>query len=95
MKRWIANSSGFAKGVVVIDDEAVKRITSNEAVSLLPVGVVEVKGEWEKDDIIMIASADGRTIGVGRASYSSDEAAASAGKHDCRALVHYNYLYID
>ena len=96
VKRWMAHSTGFAKGTAYIDDNAMQRITGEEAVSLLPVGVTEIEGEWEKDELVNIASASSRRcIGVGRASYSSAEAAGYIGRHDCRPLVHYDYLYLE
>lgn len=95
VKRWMAHSTGFAKGTAYIDDRAIDRITGDEAVSLLPVGVTEIEGEWEKDELVNIASASTRrSIGVGRAAYSSAEAAGYIGRHDCRPLVHYDYLYL-
>lgn len=94
IKRWLAHSDSFAKGRIVIDAKAVDVITSDRAVSLLPVGVVEVSGQFEKDDLINIYSADGKRIAIGRTSYSSDEAIKSMGRHDMRPIVHYDYLYI-
>ncbi|MCM1292567.1 MAG: glutamate 5-kinase [Bacteroides sp.] len=94
IKRWMAHSSGFAKGAVTLNSGALARLTGYEAVSLLPVGVTEIEGEWEKDDLINILSPDKDVVGVGRAAYSSVEAAAAIGQHDQRPLVHYDYLYI-
>ena len=94
LKRWIAHSEGFAKGRIVIDDKAVKVITTNHAVSLLPVGVKEVEGVFEKDDLINIYALNGKHIGIGRSSYSSEEALQAIGKHDMKPMVHYDYLYI-
>lgn len=95
VKRWMAHSAGFAKGSVTLNARAVEVLTGRDAVSLLPVGVTAIDGEWEKDDLINIKASDGRVIGVGRAAYSSDEASGYCGRHDCRPLVHYDYLYID
>lgn len=95
VKRWMAHSTGFAKGVVYINELAADRLCGDEAVSLLPIGITRIEGEWEKDDLINIAASDGHVIGVGRASYGSSEAAGCVGRHDCRPLVHYDYLYID
>lgn len=94
MKRWIAHSDSFTKGKIVIDSKAVEAIRSNQAVSLLPVGVVEVDGRFEKDDLINIHSINGNLIGIGRSAYSSSEAKEAIGKHDMRPIVHYDYLYI-
>lgn len=95
LKRWIAHSSDFAKGAIRLNDKAVERICGEESVSVLPVGITDVEGSWEKDDLITILDSAGRPLGVGRASYGSSEAAGYIGRHDCRPLIHYDYLYID
>lgn len=97
LKRWIAHSDGFAKGSLMLNDNAVLAITDGtRAASLLPVGVTGVVGDFEKDDIVRICvDGDGRCLGVGRVTCSADEARAMAGKHGCRPLVHYDYLYIE
>lgn len=96
IKKWIAHSESFAKGCVTLNANAANAIAGAErAVSLLPVGITRIEGQFEKDDLIRILSPDGALLGVGRASYGSSEALAFMGKHDCRPLVHYDYLYIE
>lgn len=94
LKRWIAHSDSFAKGRIVIDDNAVSAITSDRAVSLLPVGVIDVSGQFEKDDLINIYSVSGQRIAIGRTAYSSVEILEYMGCHDMRPVIHYDYLYI-
>ena len=95
VKKWIAHSAGFAKGRIIVNDEAVKTLRGKKATSLLPVGVTAIEGEFEKDDIVKIIDAKGREIGIGRSAYGSDEAAKVVGQHGQRPLVHYDYLYIE
>lgn len=95
MKRWIAHSEGFAKGEIYIDEAAVRALKGEKAVSLLPVGVVAVKGDFEKDDIVRIFDKDGCRIGIGRVACDSSEARESAGIHGKKPLVHYDYLYLE
>ena len=61
----------------------------------MPVGVVAVDGDFEKDDIVRVLAPDGRQFAVGRTSYDSDEARAAIGKQGLRPVIHYNYLYIE
>ena len=49
-KRWILNSD--AKGTILIDEGAMKAIKNNK--SLLPSGVVEVKGSFDAGDVVML-----------------------------------------
>ena len=95
MKKWIAHSEGFAKGEIHLNENAVKALRGKKAVSILPVGVTRIKGEFEKDDIVRIVDAKGRQIGVGRISASSEEASKMIGLHGQRALIHYDYLYLE
>ncbi|WP_321519880.1 glutamate 5-kinase [uncultured Bacteroides sp.] len=95
IKKWIAHSEGFAKGELHINEQATRIINSNKAVSILPVGVTRIEGEFEKDDIVRIIDFKGRQIGVGKASFDSDEAREMIGKHGLKPIVHYDYLYIE
>ncbi|MCH5325696.1 MAG: glutamate 5-kinase [Duncaniella sp.] len=95
IKRWIAHSGSFAKGIVRVNARAADVLVSDRAVSLLPVGITAVEGEWEEGDIISIIGPDGRHIGIGRAAMASAEAQVSTGKRGQRPLVHYDYLYIE
>lgn len=95
MKRWIAHSEGFAKGAITIDDKAAAAIASDAAVSLLPVGVVGVEGDFEKDDLVRVLNRKGVQLGIGRTAYAAADARAVMGKHDCRPIIHYDYLYLD
>ena len=95
VKKWIAHSEGFAKGELHLNEQAVKAVKGKKAVSILPVGVVSIEGEFEKDDIVKIMDARGRQIGVGRIGVDSAEAREMLGMHGQRPLVHYDYLYLD
>lgn len=95
VKRWIAHSESFAKGIVRVNDDAARILRSDRAVSLLPVGITDAEGEWEEGDIITLASADGTAIGVGRASLGSGETRSLIGKRGGKPVVHYDYLFIE
>lgn len=95
VKRWIAHSGSFAKGIVHVNDDAVKALLSDRAVSLLPVGVTAMNGEWEEGEIVTIVSPSGDIIGVGRASLSSDDLARTIGKKGQKPVIHYDYLFIE
>lgn len=95
VKKWIAHSEGFAKGEVHINQGTEEALTGPKATSLLLVGVVTIKGEFEKNDIVRIISEDGVQLGVGCAGYDSREATSLIGQRDLKPLVHYDYLYLD
>ena len=85
----------FAKGELHINPRAAEIIVADKAASILPVGITDVKGEFEKDDIVRIINAEGKPIGVGKANCSSDQAREVMGKHGEKPIIHYDYLYIE
>lgn len=95
IKKWIAHSDGFAKGELHIDRCATELLNSTKAVSVLPIGVIRIEGEFEKDDIVRLIDYNGNQIGIGKANCSSQQAREVAGKRGKRAIVHYDYLYIE
>lgn len=95
VKKWIAHSEGFAKGKLHLDEKAVAVLKGPKAVSLLPVGVMRIEGDFEKDDIVKIVDHKGRQIGVGRVGFDSIEAREMIGRHGQKPLVHYDYLYLE
>lgn len=95
VKKWIAHSDGFAKGEVIINENAAKALTGENAVSLLPVGIVGISGGFEKDDIVKISDETGNCIGVGKAQYSSEKAAQLMGKKNQKPIIHYDYLHLE
>lgn len=95
IKRWIAHSASWAKGSVTVDRRAGEALRSDKAISLLPIGITAVEGDWEEGDLININDCDGLTVGIGRASMSSEQVREKAGHRGGRPVVHYDYLYID
>lgn len=95
VKKWIAHSESFAKGVVHINGKACKALESDKATSLLLVGVTAIDGDFEEGDIINVEDPSGKTIAIGRSGYSADDARKSIGVHDIKPLIHYDYLYME
>ena len=95
VKKWIAHSNGFAKGEIHINAGAREALMGNKATSLLPVGVIKVLGEFEKDDIVKIMDEKKQQIGMGKVRYDSQQAAALVGKPGNRPIIHYDYLYVE
>ena len=95
IKKWIAHSEGFAKGELHINYCATELLFSDKAVSILPVGITDVIGEFEKDDIVRIVDFGGKPIGVGKANCESTQDREAMGKHGKKPVVHYDYLYIE
>ena len=95
IKRWIAQSEGFEKGVIIIDDKAIDALLEPTVKSLLPIGVVDVKGDFHEGDVVRIESVRGERIGLGRTSFSIENLKEVMGKKGEHHVVHYDYLFID
>ena len=95
IKKWIAHSDGFAKGEIHINENAAKALAGSQAVSLLPIGITQISGTFEKDDIVRIMDDKGKLIGVGKAQYNSEKATQLIGKKNQKPLIHYDYLYLE
>jgi glutamate 5-kinase len=95
VKKWIAHSESFAKGVVYVNAKAAEALRGKQAVSLLLVGVTKIEGDFEEGDIVSIVDEQKNLVAVGRSAYNADEARANIGKHEVRPLVHYDYMYME
>ena len=78
-KRWLLTGGTEAKGAVTIDDGAVRALTE-KGYSLLPVGVTNVEGEFERGDIIGVRSPSGRNVAWGLSNYSATDTRLVMGK---------------
>lgn len=95
IKKWIAHSESFSKGRVCINAQAEQALRGDRPVSLLPVGVTAVEGDFEEGDIIDVVNPKGQTIAVGRSAYSASAARQVIGQHDVKPIIHYDYLFME
>ncbi|MBY4897433.1 glutamate 5-kinase [Cupriavidus sp. AU9028] len=77
-KQWMADHLQL-RGTVVIDAGAVDKLTSGGK-SLLPIGVIEVQGEFARGEVIACVDTQGREVARGLTNYSSAEARRIARK---------------
>lgn len=77
-RQWLADHLQLHGGVV-LDDGAVRALR-DEGKSLLPVGVKNIVGEFERGEVVAVIDASGREIARGLANYSAGEARRIAGK---------------
>lgn len=93
-KKWIAHSETAATGVVQVNDGAKAVLLSSKASSLLPVGIINIICDFKKGEIIKILDEHNKAIGFGLAEYGSEKARELTGQKNQKALVHYDYLYL-
>ena len=78
-KRWIA-SVLRPKGTLTLDQGACSALTK-KGKSLLPSGIVSVKGNFGVGDAVRCANQDGQAIAVGLINYNSVDTAKIIGQH--------------
>ena len=77
-KQWMVDHLQL-RGAVVVDDGAVQKLR-DEGKSLLPIGVVEVQGDFQRGDVIAVRGVAGKELARGLANYSSTETRLIARK---------------
>ncbi len=68
-KRWMMSAKGV--GLLTVDDGAVKALNSGK--SLLLPGIVSAKGDFDKGEIVEIASKAGAVVAYGKVNYPVGE----------------------
>ena len=72
-KQWIAAHLRMS-GTLIVDAGAARAVIENNK-SLLPVGVVEVRGDFDEGDVVEIVHQDtGERLAVGQVNFSSTDA---------------------
>ena len=78
-RRWLL--SGLStRGEIMVDDGASSALLAHNR-SLLPAGVKEVRGDFNRHDAILIIDPQGQKIACGVTNYSSAEVATIKGLH--------------
>ena len=96
VKKRLAYHASESKAAIHINAGAEAALCSpDKASSLLPVGITRIEGDFQKGDIVRIFNAQGQPIGLGQAQYGAETARQYMGQQGKRALVHYDYLYIE
>lgn len=87
-KRWIQGMMA-PKGSLHIDAGAVSAL--GRGASLLPAGITETKGNFDRGDLVAFVGPDGQRVGQGLVSYNSEDAAKLKGRsmHDAASILGY------
>lgn len=90
-KRWIAFHH-LPHGKIVVDPGAAKALVKQGS-SLLPAGILAVKGRFTEGDMVQVISEDGLELARGLVNYSSDDLEKIAGctTHEIENRLGYKY----
>lgn len=90
-KRWML--SGLAStGKLIVDGGAALALKEQNR-SLLPAGVVDVEGEFQRGDVVGIFDSEGNHIGYGISNYESRDASTIKGAHSKAIAGRLGYEY--
>jgi glutamate 5-kinase len=88
-KQWMVDHLQL-RGAVVVDDGAAARLR-DDGKSLLPIGMVDVLGDFARGDVIAVRTLAGADVARGLANYSSAEARLIARKASAQIEVQLGY----
>ncbi len=102
-KHWIAYTLK-PRGTIVVDGGAARALTDKQK-SLLPAGVIGVRGDFDAGDAVLVVDADGKELARGLSRYStkdvarlagakSDEIEARIGRFGGEEIVHRNDMVV-
>ncbi len=91
-KNWIAGALA-PQGQIQIDTGAYTALQAGK--SLLPVGVTQVSGIFDRGDLVQLLSPNGDEIGYGLTAYSSQEAEKLAGQKSADITATLGYEHRD
>lgn len=92
-KRYILMTGRYQSGCVVIDNGAERAL--KEGGSLLPVGIIQVEGKFERGDAIKVKNRSGKEIGRGLTNYSQVQLLQIAGQQSQQIEVLLGFTYGD
>ena len=101
-RTWWLQHATTSRGALVVDAGAVTALTERGK-SLLPAGIVEIRGSFAEGDVVDVVGPDGTVIARGLSSYSSTdlpqmlgrstkEIAADLGPQYEREAIHRDHL---
>ena len=90
-KRWMLSGLN-SRGSVQVDGGAASAVVGGGK-SLLPAGVVEVSGSFERGDVLVIEDGVGNRIACGLSNYDAEDARAIAGERSGRIFEILGYEY--
>lgn len=96
IKRRLAYSEGLTAGFIMINKCISDILISKKsATSLLPIGIIVVKGDFKKGDVVEIRNQDNIKMGFGISAYNSNKIKEVIGKKNNKPVIHYDYMFIE
>lgn len=95
IKRYLAFSYKPSSGKIQINTCLFDKLVKEEKVlSILPVGIENFTGDFQKGDLIEISGPEGQKVGIGIAKYGVEKLGLYLGQKNKPALIHYDHLHV-
>ena len=92
VRKWLCTGA-VPKGEITVSNLGAEVIRkSNNRGSLLARGIVEISGEFNKDDVVSVCTVEGELLGYGITRHSAEEILTFKGKENI-IVVHADYFY--
>lgn len=96
VKRRLAYCQGLTMGIITVNKRAGDMLVSKERpMSLLPVGIIKVEGDFKKGDVMEIRNERNVKIGFGISAYDSNKVKELMGEKGSRPVARYEYMFIE
>lgn len=94
-KKYLAFGQNEIRAKVMVNPCVLKILASGQTcISILPVGIEKIYGDFAKSDLIEIVDGQQNKIGVGVARYNSQKLREYLGGKNHPPLIHYDYLHL-
>jgi glutamate 5-kinase len=93
-KRWMLSGLADGKGAVVVDEGAMEALQTRNR-SLLPSGVREVRGQFQRGDLVTILNTPGERLACGIANYGHEDLRAIIGMKSSQILQRLGHHFGD
>jgi glutamate 5-kinase len=94
-KRWMLSQAGGSQSRQIVVDNGAVAALQKQGVSLLPAGVMNVKGQFRRGDIVYINGEGGNRVACGIANYTAADIARISGLRSDRIQGILGYHYGD
>lgn len=95
VKRWIASEVNQIPASVTANKCLADMILKpGQAISLLPIGLTKISGNFSKGDLVKIVDEKGKTLALGVARYDATLLRQSLGKKQQPVFIHYDQLHL-
>ncbi len=84
-KVWIATAPRVS-GELVVDAGACRALTRPDGSSLLPIGIIAVRGKFQAGDLVRVVGPEGEEVARGLANYPSEDIERIRGHHTADIL---------